>query len=124
MIAPVLQVAAGGALGAAARYLLGVAATRAFGRDFPWGTLSVNVAGSLAMGILVGLIARRGGAHLHPFLAIGVLGGFTTFSSFALEAVTLWDRGQANAALGYVLGSVILSILAVVAGLALVRALP
>ncbi len=122
MIAPLLQVALGGALGASARYLAGIAATRALGRDLPWGTFLVNVAGSFLMGVLIAVLARRGGTAALPFLAVGVLGGFTTFSTFALDAVTLWERGQAGHALAYVLGSVILSILALFAGLTLARA--
>ncbi len=121
MMSTLLQVALGGALGASARYLTGVAATRLMGRDFPWGTLTVTVVGSFLMGCLIVLLAKKGGNALLPFLAIGVLGGFTTFSSFSLDAVTLYERGQAALAAGYVLASVLLSILGLFAGLALMR---
>jgi len=122
MLAPLAQVAIGGAIGASARYLVNLAAVRVMGREFPWGTLGVNVLGSFLMGVLIATLARRGGNDLLPFLAVGVLGGFTTFSSFSLDAVTLWERGQGALALGYVLASVGLSILGLFAGLALARA--
>ncbi|KAA9010637.1 fluoride efflux transporter CrcB [Histidinibacterium aquaticum] len=124
MLVTTLQVALGGAIGAAARYLTGVGMARAFGvTGFPLGVLTVNVAGSFAMGILAAALARRGLAHLNPFLMTGVLGGFTTFSAFSLEAVILWERGQAGQAALYVALSVILSIGGLLAGLALARSL-
>ena len=114
----------GGAVGAGARYLVNVAALRWLGPQFPWATLFVNVAGSLAMGFLVALIGLRyqGSPELRTFLATGILGGFTTFSAFSLDAATLFDRGDTGLAMAYVLGSVVLSILALYAGLALARA--
>jgi len=118
----VAQVAAGGAIGAAARYLAGVAVLRAAGPGFPWGTLAVNVAGSFLMGVLIVVLAHLGGTRFAPFLAVGVLGGFTTFSSFSLDAVTLYERGAVGAAAGYVAGSVVLSLAALFAGLAIARA--
>lgn len=125
MFATLAQVALGGALGASARYLTGVATRHMFGIGFPWGTLTVNILGSLLMGLLVVTLAKRGGMHLAPFLMIGVLGGFTTFSSFSLDAVALWERGETGIAAAYVLGSVVLSILALFVGMALMRwALP
>ncbi|HEX2256374.1 MAG TPA: fluoride efflux transporter CrcB [Afifellaceae bacterium] len=120
-----LLVAAGGAIGAALRHLVGLGALRLFGAGFPVGTLTVNVAGSFAMGLLIGWLALRaagGGQNLRLFLATGVLGGFTTFSAFSAETVLLWERGAAGAALGYVAASVVASIAALVAGLAIVRA--
>ena len=116
-------VALGGALGAGCRHLVNLAALRLFGPAFPVGTLTVNVLGGLLMGMLVGWFALRasGGGGLRLFLATGVLGGFTTFSAFALEAVLLWERGEVLAALLYVTGSFVLSILALVAGIWLVR---
>ncbi len=119
-----LLVAAGGAAGAALRHLAGMAALRLFGPSFPWGTLAVNIAGSLAMGVLIGLLARAssGGEALRLFLATGVLGGFTTFSAFSLDAVALYQRGAIAAAGGYVAASVALSIAALAAGLWIVRA--
>lgn len=116
-----LQVALGGAVGAMMR--LGVARNMPWhGAHFPVATLAVNVAGCLVMGLLAALFAHRGGHHLAPFLMTGVLGGFTTFSAFSLDALTLWQRGQAGPAAVYVAASVGLSLLAVVAGLALGRA--
>jgi CrcB protein len=117
------QVALGGALGAAGRYLVGVAAIRLMGPGFPWATLVVNVAGSLAMGLLVAILLRVGNAWA-PFLMTGLLGGFTTFSAFSLDAVTLWERGQADLAIAYVSASVVLSVGALALGLALGRGLP
>lgn len=120
-----LAVAAGGALGAVARHLTGLAALRLLGPHFPWGTLTVNILGSFLMGALIGALALRGHASplLRAFLAVGVLGGFTTFSSFSLDAVTLIERRAHLAALGYVLASVLLSIAALIAGLRLIRLL-
>ena len=116
----------GGGLGAAMRHLVNLGAARLFGLAFPWGTMGINVVGSLAMGLLAAwLAARTAGAdqHLRLFLATGVLGGFTTFSAFSLDAVALWERGSQGAAAGYVAGSVILSLAGLVGGLALGRAL-
>lgn len=120
-----LAVAAGGALGAMARHFIGALALRLLGPHFPWGTLTVNVAGSFLMGALIGMLALRGQASplLRAFLAVGVLGGFTTFSSFSLDAVALIERRAHLAALGYVLASVLLSIGALFGGLRLVRLL-
>lgn len=118
----ILQVALGGALGAVLRYLTGVGLLRLFGHTaFPLGVLTVNVAGSFAMGLFVGLAAQRGLTHLSPLVATGVLGGFTTFSAFSLEAVTLYERGAVALAAVYVAANVALSIAALFAGLALSR---
>jgi CrcB protein len=81
----------------------------------------VNVVGSLVMGLFIGLAAHRGFTHLSPFVATGILGGFTTFSAFSLEAVTLYERGAVGLAAFYVLANVVLSIAALFAGLALSR---
>ncbi|HEY0290936.1 MAG TPA: fluoride efflux transporter CrcB [Hansschlegelia sp.] len=121
---PVLLVALGGALGSVARYLVNVCATRMFGLGFPWGTLTVNVVGGFVMGLLAALLALKGGSQeLRVFLLTGVLGGFTTFSAFSLDTVTLWERGEIGLAGAYVAASFSLSICALVAGLALGRAL-
>ncbi|ETA51224.1 fluoride efflux transporter CrcB [Ponticoccus alexandrii] len=120
---PVLQVAIGGALGASARYMTGIAMARLLGKGFPWGTLTVNVVGSFAMGALVVLLAHLGGNRWAPFLMTGVLGGFTTFSAFSLDVVTLYERGQTGAAAGYVAVSVLASIAALFAGMSLARGL-
>ncbi|MFJ5486868.1 CrcB family protein [Hansschlegelia beijingensis] len=85
---PVLLVALGGALGSVARYLVNIASSRVFGMGFPWGTLTVNVVGGFAMGLLAALLALKGGSQeMRVFLMTGVLGGFTTFSAFSLDAV-------------------------------------
>ena len=121
MIGTLLQVALGGALGAAARYLANVAVMRGIGPGFPWATVIVNVAGSFAMGALVVVLAERSATRLAPFLMTGVLGGFTTFSAFSLDTVTLWQRGAAVSAAAYVFGSVVVSVAALLAGMALMR---
>ncbi len=121
MIATLFQVALGGAIGASLRYLSGVAAIRVFGPGFPWGTLFVNVAGSVLMGVLVVVLAERGGTRYAPFLMTGILGGFTTFSAFSLDALTLFERGQVGLAAGYVAGSVVLALGGIVLGVTLAR---
>ncbi|MGI9407469.1 MAG: fluoride efflux transporter CrcB [Hyphomicrobiaceae bacterium] len=123
MIKLALLAACGGAIGAAGRYLVGVGATRAFGIDFPWGTLIVNVVGSLAMGLLIGWFALRltGSESLRVFLAIGVLGGFTTFSAFSMDVVFLIERKAQGLAFLYAGTSVVLSVAALFVGLYLAR---
>ena len=115
----------GGGVGAASRHSVNVAAARLLGLGFPWGTLIVNIAGSFAMGLIAGWFAFKAGAglsqHARLFLTTGVLGGFTTFSAFSLDAVLLWERNEVGLALGYVAASLILSILGLFAGLWLVR---
>lgn len=118
-------VALGGAIGAASRHLVNLGALRLFGPNYPLGTLSVNVLGGLLMGLLANyfaLIYPGGGQNLRLFLATGVLGGFTTFSAFSLDAVLLWERGDILGALIYILLSVVLSIGALAAGLFIMRA--
>ena len=120
-----LIVAAGGALGAMARYGAGIAAQRlAPGSTWPWATLTVNVVGGLVMGLLVGWLALRAGAgqeSVRLFAAVGLLGGFTTFSAFSLEAVLMMERRQFAMAGGYVALSVVLSITALFIGLMVAR---
>lgn len=116
MFRTLLLVALGGALGSAARYLVTVAALRLAGPGFPAGTMAVNIAGSFLMGVLAVSLARHG--QVAPFLMTGILGGFTTFSAFSLDAITLWMRGQTVVAAAYVLGSVVLSVAALLAGMA------
>jgi CrcB protein len=123
MMATLLQVGLGGALGAVARYLTGIAAMRLTGPGFPWATLTVNVAGSFLMGALVVILAQYSANRLAPLLMTGVLGGFTTFSAFSLDALTLWERGQAGLAAAYVAASVVLSLSAIAAGLLAARSL-
>lgn len=117
------QVALGGALGASGRYLTGVATMRLMGPGFPWGTLAVNVIGAFLMGVIVVVLAHLSANRFAPFLMTGLLGGFTTFSAFSLDALTLWERGQHGLAGGYVLASVLLSLAAIVAGLAVARSI-
>lgn len=117
-------IAAGGALGAVGRHLTGQFFLRAAGPDWPWGTFTVNVVGGLVMGGFVGWLAQAGRAdanELRAFFAVGLLGGFTTFSAFSLDAVVMIERRQWMDALVYVSGSVALSILALFAGLMLAR---
>jgi fluoride exporter len=121
----ILLVALGGGLGAGLRHLANMGALRLFGPYFPYGTMGVNVLGSLVMGVFIELLARRAGSsnELRLFVATGILGGFTTFSAFSLDFAVLFERGAMGQALGYALASVILSILALFLGLWLVRAL-
>jgi CrcB protein len=121
----ILVVAIGGALGSVARYVVGIESGRLFGTDFPWGTLIINVSGSLLIGVFAGLFAAKWSLPqtTRVFLVVGICGGFTTFSTFALDVWYLIERGQSLASLGYVLASVILSTLALVGALHLVRVL-
>lgn len=120
MILTLLQVALGGAIGAAARFGVGLALFRP-GAGFPVGVLAVNVIGSFLMGLVVVYLGQKMLSHLNPFLMTGVLGGFTTFSAFSLEAYTLFERGEVGQAALYVALSVILSIAALIAGIFLMR---
>lgn len=117
-----LLVFVGGGLGAAARHGVNRAGLAWFGPEFPWWTMAVNVTGSLAIGFLAGLLGTaEAGQNIRLFLITGILGGYTTFSAFSLDALTLWERGAQIQAGLYVLGSVILSLAAAVAGLTLAR---
>lgn len=119
----VLLVAFGGALGSVLRYGAALAGLRVFGANWPYGTFFVNVTGSFVMGVVVELIARRFGAsnELRLFVATGILGGYTTFSSFTLDTAALWERGASFPALVYLLSSVTLGMVALFAGLAVGR---
>ena len=119
----ILYVALGGALGASLRHLLGMATLKTLGPDYPYGTMMANVLGSFLMGMLAGWLALKisGGTNLRLFLGVGLLGGFTTFSAFSLEAVLMYERKAYGALTGYVGGSVILTIGALVVGLILAR---
>lgn len=114
----------GGAIGAGARYLVNVAAALWLPTGFPWATLIVNVVGSFLMGAVVAAFMPYLGGSMawRTFLATGILGGFTTFSAFSLDAFELMQRQQTLALAIYVIGSVVLSILALVSGMAVVRA--
>jgi CrcB protein len=121
MIWTLSQVAIGGAIGASGRYLTYVAAMRLMGEGFPWGTLAVNVVGSFLMGVVVEVLARTGNTHFAPFLMTGILGGFTTFSAFSLDTISMIERGQAALATAYITGSVVLSLAGLFAGLLVAR---
>lgn len=122
-----LLVGLGGAIGAMARHGTSVVVGHFWRASFPVATMLVNVVGSLAMGLLVGWLARtlpswQNEARL--FVAVGILGGFTTLSAFSLDVVTLLERGEGLAAFGYIVGSVLLSAGALFAGLLLMRGIP
>lgn len=113
----------GGGLGSLGRWLVGLAALRALGNGFPYGTLAVNILGGFVMGVLARLLVNlpSGGHDWRIFLMTGVLGGFTTFSAFSLDAATLWMRGEAGMAIFYVALSVLGSLVAIAFGLWLVE---
>jgi len=120
-------VALGGAIGALLRYQTGRAMTHWLGPNvvtaFPWATLTVNVIGSMVMGLLAGFLARhgQGGEQWRLFIGVGVLGGYTTFSSFSLEMMLLIERGQPFQALTYALVSVLAGLTAMYLGLIVMR---
>lgn len=124
MITTLLSVALGGAFGATLRFLFGVGLLRLTGQtSFPVAIVSVNVIGSFLMGVFVVFAAQRGLNHLSPLIMTGILGGFTTFSAFSLETVTLYERGDFGLAILYVVASVVLSILALMVGLLVARSM-
>jgi CrcB protein len=114
-----LMVFLGAGLGGMLRHAVNRGTFRLVGPNLPAGTFAVNLLGSLAIGVLAGYLALRGQAssNLQLFLATGILGGFTTFSAFSLEAALLWERGQLAYCVLYVLASVLLSVAGVFAGL-------
>ncbi|MBL6935406.1 MAG: fluoride efflux transporter CrcB [Alphaproteobacteria bacterium] len=121
----IFAIAVGGAFGAVARYLVMIRAAHWLGLGFPYGTLMVNVAGSFLLGVLIegSALAWDVGQELRAFLVVGILGGFTTFSTLSLDFVALYERGQVITAAGYALGSVVLGVSALVAGMIALRAL-
>ncbi len=120
----ILSIALGGALGAAGRHVVGHVVAERLGRDFPYGTLSVNILGSFLMGFLVVALASRFDAspELRGFLAVGVLGGFTTFSAYSLEIALLFERGAMQMSILYAFLSVILAVSALFGGMMVGRA--
>lgn len=120
-----LYAMAGGALGSGTRHLINVGMGRWLGAGFPWWTFLINITGCFCMGALIELLALRFNASndLRTFLATGILGGYTTFSAFSLDFLTLMNRHEYGAAAFYVIGSVVLSLLGVYAGLWLIRTL-
>ena len=115
----------GGGLGAAFRHGINMAVGRALGTAFPYGTLLINITGSLLMGLVAAYFAFKGDAsqHWRLFLTTGILGGYTTFSAFSLDSMLLYERGEWGLAALYVIGSVVLAILGLFAGLTVMRQL-
>ena len=118
-----LVVFVGAGIGGAARHGMNIWVARLMGTHFPWHTLTINILGSILMGVIIGWFAERLGAagHLRLFLATGVMGGFTTFSAFSLDAVLLWERHEYLMAALYVGGSVAGAIAGLVFGLWIVK---
>lgn len=122
-----ILVMVGGAIGSALRYHAGKLTLALIGPGWPWGTLFVNIFGGLVMGLFAGWLALRGsvgdgaGEPIRLLIAVGVLGGFTTFSSFSLETLLMIERGALASALSYILVSVIASVGAVALGLGIAR---
>lgn len=125
MVKMLLAVAAGGALGAVGRYLAITGVGQLFGTGFPLGTIVVNVVGSFVLGLLTELMALAWSPspELRALIVVGVLGAFTTFSTFSLDVVLLYERGALGQAALYVVASVVLSVAGFFLGLALIRGL-
>ncbi|CAN5916751.1 fluoride efflux transporter CrcB [soil metagenome] len=123
--AKVLALAIGGAIGANARYWLGFWVASWAGTRFPWSTLLINVSGAFALGVFATIIERYqppSRTLLTEFLLVGILGGYTTFSTFTLESLRLWHNGALIRSLGYMAGSVTIGFAAVALGVALTHA--
>ena len=122
----IVAVAAAGALGSVARYLMGIGAGKLLGADFPWGTLIINVTGSFLIGAFIGLFATKWdlSQSVRIFLTVGICGGYTTFSTYSLDSWYLIERGETWTSVAYMLASVVLSVTALVSALHLIRALP
>lgn len=121
----IAAVALGGAIGSVTRYLVGIGSGRLFGMAFPWGTLIINVTGSFLIGAFIGLFATRWDLSqtVRVFLTVGICGGYTTFSTFSLDAFYLMERGELLSSATYMVASVVLSVVALVAAIHLVRAM-
>ena len=117
----------GAGLGGALRHGVNLTCARYCGLEFPWGTMIINIIGSTVMGLAAGYFAFKASESWSQsarlFATTGILGGFTTFSAYSLDAVLLWERGNATGAFFYVVGSVVLAIIGLALGLALVRTL-
>jgi fluoride exporter len=113
----------GAGVGGAIRHAMNIWVARLMGTHFPWHTFAINITGSLVMGLVAGWFAEKGHAtgHLRLFLATGVLGGYTTFSAYSLDAVLLWERQEHMLAALYVGGSVALAIIGLMLGLWIMR---
>jgi CrcB protein len=118
-----LLVFVGGGLGSSLRHAINLVSARYLGTHFPYHTFLINITGSTIMGLIAGYLAFKGGASQpwRLFLMTGILGGYTTFSAFSLDAALLYERGEVWLALFYVVGSVVLAIAGLFAGLALIR---
>ena len=118
-----LLVFVGGGLGATLRHVINIFCARCIGTGFPWGTFIINISGSTVMGLIAGYLALKGETSQpwRLFLMTGILGGYTTFSAFSLDTAVLYERGELGLAAAYIIGSVVLSIAGLFAGLALVR---
>jgi fluoride exporter len=118
-----LLVFLGGGLGAMLRHLINISCARCVGTAFPYSTFIINISGSTVMGLIAGYLAFKGAASQpwRLFLMTGILGGYTTFSAYSLDAALLYERGQLGLAAFYVIGSVVLSLAGLFAGLALIR---
>lgn len=123
MLSSIIPIAAGGAIGAVLRHLGNHGVVSLLGVSFPYGTMAVNIAGSFVMGLLIGIFSHiwQAPQEIKLFLTTGVLGGFTTFSAFSLDAVLLYERGAWLAASTYVAVSVTGALAALVAGLTIIR---
>lgn len=120
-----LWIALGGAIGAVLRHGLNIGIAKVAGSDFPWHTMLINISGSFVMGLLVTLMALRWNVsnEIRAFLTTGILGGYTTFSAFSLDFALLVERKAYGLASAYVLGSVVVSLVAIFLGMALARTL-
>ncbi len=118
-----LLVFLGGGLGATLRHTINVYCARCLGTGFPYGTFFINISGSLVMGLIAGYLAHKGEASQpwRLFLMTGILGGYTTFSAFSLDSMVLYERGEVALAAFYVIGSVVIAIVGLIAGLTLMR---
>jgi len=123
MIQTLAFIGVGGALGAMLRYVVVLASSRVFGVGFPYGTMTVNIVGSIIMGMVVAHTMHEASLsdEMRALIITGFLGGFTTFSAFSLDVVSLFERGDNMAVVGYIMGSIILSVVGLMLGMSVVR---